>query len=259
MKSDLNLAREAAVEAGNIILKYYRSDYEIEQKGYHNPVTTADKKADQTIKKTLLTARPEYGWLSEETKDSSTRLKKRFVWIVDPIDGTKEFINGVPEFAVSIALVEYGEPILGVIYNPVTKEIFYAEKNKGSFFNNTKIKCSSKEKISEMKILISRSELKRGDWNEYVDIFGCVEPVGSVAYKLAMTAAGKADVFISLKPKNEWDVCAGHCIINEAGGRLVNLSGDRRRYNLENPLIDFGIISGDSIAVNKILPVLKIK
>ena len=259
MESDLNLAKEAAVEAGNIILKYYRSDYEIEQKGYHNPVTTADKKADQTIKKTLLTARPEYGWLSEETKDSPIRLKKRFVWIVDPIDGTKEFINGIPEFVVSIALVEYGEPILGVIYNPVAKEIFYAAKNKGSFFNSTKIKCSSKEKISEMKILSSRSELKRGDWNEYVDMFGYVKPVGSVAYKLAMTAAGKADVFISLKPKNEWDICAGHCIVNEAGGRLVDLNGNKRRYNLENPLIDFGIIAGDSIAIKKILPVLNIK
>ena len=213
MIADINLAKEAAIKAGKIILRYYKADYQIEQKGYQNPVTTADKKADETIKKILMTARPEYGWLSEETKDSSIRLNKRFVWIVDPIDGTKEFINGIPEFVVSIALVEYGEPIIGVIYNPVKKEIFVAAKNMGSFFNETKIECTSKEKISAMKILNSRSELKRGDWNDYIDKFASIKPVGSVAYKLALTSAGKADVFISLRPKNEWDICAGNCII----------------------------------------------
>jgi myo-inositol-1(or 4)-monophosphatase len=259
MIADINLAKEAAIKAGKIILRYYKADYQIEQKGYQNPVTTADKKADETIKKILMTARPEYGWLSEETKDSSIRLNKRFVWIVDPIDGTKEFINGIPEFVVSIALVEYGEPIIGVIYNPVKKEIFVAAKNMGSFFNETKIECTSKEKISEMTILNSRSELKRGDWNDYIEIFGNMKPVGSVAYKLALTSAGKADVFISLRPKNEWDICAGNCIINEAGGKLVDLRGNKRKYNLDNTLIDFGIIAGDSIAVSKILPVVKTK
>ena len=259
MIADINLAKEAAIKAGKIILRYYKADYQIEQKGYQNPVTTADKKADETIKKILMTARPEYGWLSEETKDSSIRLNKRFVWIVDPIDGTKEFINGIPEFVVSIALVEYGEPIIGVIYNPVKKEIFVAAKNMGSFFNETKIECTSKEKISEMTILNSRSELKRGDWNDYIEIFGNMKPVGSVAYKLALTSAGKADVFISLRPKNEWDICAGNCIVNEAGGKLVDLRGNKRKYNLDNTLIDFGIIAGDSIAVSKILPVVKTK
>jgi len=259
MIADINLAKEAAIKAGKIILRYYKADYQIEQKGYQNPVTTADKKADETIKKILMTARPEYGWLSEETKDSSIRLNKRFVWIVDPIDGTKEFINGIPEFVVSIALVEYGEPIIGVIYNPVKKEIFVAAKNMGSFFNETKIESTSKEKISEMTILNSRSELKRGDWNDYIEIFGNMKPVGSVAYKLALTSAGKADVFISLRPKNEWDICAGNCIVNEAGGKLVDLRGNKRKYNLDNTLIDFGIIAGDSIAVSKILPVVKTK
>ena len=259
MIADINLAKEAAIKAGKIILRYYKADYQIEQKGYQNPVTTADKKADEAIKKILINARPEYGWLSEETKDSSIRLNKKFVWIVDPIDGTKEFINGIPEFVVSIALVEYGEPIIGVIYNPVKKEIFVAAKNMGSFFNETKIECTSKEKISEMTILNSRSELKRGDWNDYIDIFGNMKPVGSVAYKLALTSAGKADVFISLRPKNEWDICAGNCIVNEAGGKLVDLRGNKRKYNLDNTLIDFGIIAGDSIAVSKILPVVKTK
>ena len=259
MKVDMNLAKEAAVEAGKVILKYYKADYEIEEKGYHNPVTTADKKADEIIKTFLMNARPEYGWLSEETKDSSLRLNKKFIWIVDPIDGTKEFIKGIPEFVVSIALVEEGEPIIGVIFNPVKKEMFVAAKNLGSFFNGTKIKCISKEKISEMSILNSRSELKRGDWNEYIDTFGELNPVGSVAYKLALTAAGEADACISLRPKNEWDICAGNCIINEAGGALVDLNGNPRKYNLKNTLIDFGIVAGNAISVKKVLPIVEIK
>ena len=86
-----------------------------------------------------------------------------------------------------------------------------------------------------------------------------MKPVGSVAYKLALTSAGKADVFISLRPKNEWDICAGNCIVNEAGGKLVDLRGNKRKYNLDNTLIDFGIIAGDSRAVSKILPVVKTK
>ena len=259
MKVDMNLAKEAAVEAGKVILKYYKADYEIEEKGYHNPVTTADKKADETIKKVLMTATPEYGWLSEETKDSSLRLNKKFIWIVDPIDGTKEFIKGIPEFVVSIALVEEGEPIIGVIFNPVKKEMFVAAKKMGSFLNGSKIKCTSKERISNMSILNSRSELKRGDWNKYIDTFGKLSSVGSVAYKLALTATGKADVFISLRPKNEWDICAGNCIINEAGGALVDLNGNPRKYNLKNTLIDFGIVAGNAITVKKVLPIVEIK
>ena len=106
MKSDLILAKGAAIEAGGLILNYYKSDYEIKDKGYHNPVTTADNAADTRLREILTEARPEYGWLSEETVDSPERLTKERVWVVDPLDGTKEFIEGVPHFVVSIALVE---------------------------------------------------------------------------------------------------------------------------------------------------------
>ncbi|HCI16056.1 MAG TPA: 3'(2'),5'-bisphosphate nucleotidase CysQ, partial [Candidatus Marinimicrobia bacterium] len=122
MISELNIAKDAAFEAGSIIMSYYNTDYEIKDKGYHNPVTTADHAADTLLKKTLMAARPDYGWLSEETVDSPARLSKERVWVVDPLDGTKEFIEGVPNFVVSVALVENGYPVVGVLYNPVTKE-----------------------------------------------------------------------------------------------------------------------------------------
>ena len=257
MDSDLKLAINASFKAGEIIMKYYRNDYEIKEKGYHNPVTTADKAADNFLKRTLMEDRPEYGWLSEETVDSFERLNKRKVWIVDPLDGTKEFIDGVANFVVSIGLVQDGYPIIGVLYNPVSKELFSAAKNEGAFLNGMAIKCSSKKKISDMSLLISRSELRRGLWSSYLEKFQKLMPIGSVAYKLGLTAASKADIFASLRPKNEWDICAGNCIINEAGGKLIDLNGKRVIFNEETTLIQPGLIAGEKSAVDKTLTILK--
>ena len=188
MNSNLNLAKEAAIEAGSIIMKYYQKDYDVHQKSYHNPVTTADKEADEKIKEILLSNNSDYGWLSEETVDSKERLSKKYIWVVDPLDGTKEFIEGIPNFVVSIALVEDNKPILGVLYNPVTGEIFSAAKNCGSFLNGDLISCSTKSNLNQMVILNSRSETNRGLWNSYTNIFKELKPIGSVAYKLGLTA-----------------------------------------------------------------------
>jgi myo-inositol-1(or 4)-monophosphatase len=256
MKSDLHLAKDAAIEAGKIILSYYKSDYEIRDKGYHNPVTTADHAADTFLKETLTKDRPEYGWLSEETVDSPGRLSKDRVWVVDPLDGTKEFIEGVPNFVVSVALVEKGFPIVGVLYNPVTKETFTAAKDEGAYLDGELIRCTAKENLNDMVILNSRSETRRGLWSPFDGTFGELRAIGSVAYKLGLTAAGKADIFASLRPKNEWDICAGNCIINEAGGKLIDLHGNPRQYNLEKTLITPGLIAGKIDAVDKTLKVL---
>ena len=256
MKSDLHFAKDAAIEAGNIIMKYYKADYEIRDKGFHNPVTTADHAADTFLKETLTKARPNYGWLSEETVDSPDRLSKDRVWVVDPLDGTKEFIEGVPNFVVSVALVEKGFPIVGVLYNPVTKETFTAAKDEGAYLDGELIRCTAKENLNDMVILNSRSETRRGLWSPFDGTFGELRAIGSVAYKLGLTAAGKADIFASLRPKNEWDICAGNCIINEAGGKLIDLYGNPRQYNLEKTLITPGLIAGKIDAVDKTLKVL---
>ena len=257
MNSDLHIAENAAIEAGILIMNYYKTDYEIRDKGYHNPVTTADHAADSRLKEILMVARPNYGWLSEETVDSPERLTKDRVWVVDPLDGTKEFIEGVPNFVVSIALVENGDPIVGVLYNPVTKETFTAAKGEGAFLNGKSIFCTAKENVSEMVILNSRSETRRGLWKSYGNTFGELKAIGSVAYKLGLTAAGQADIFASLRPKNEWDICAGNCIINEAGGKLIDLNGNRVVFNREKTLIEPGLIAGNIDAVDKTFEVLK--
>lgn len=257
MNSDLSIAKTAAIEAGDIILNYYKADYEIKDKGYHNPVTTADNAADTRLKEILMVARPNYGWLSEETVDSPERLTKDRVWIVDPLDGTKEFIEGVPHFVVSVALVENGNPIVGVLYNPVTAETFTAAKGEGAELNGEEIQCATKDNVGNMVILNSRSETRRGLWAPYDGTFGELRAIGSVAYKLGLTAAGQADIFASLRPKNEWDICAGNCIINEAGGKLIDLKGNRVVFNREKTLIEPGLIAGDIDAVDKTFEVLK--
>ena len=251
MDNDLKLAINASLKAGEIIMQYYCDDYEIKEKGYHNPVTTADKEADSYLKSTLMSARPQYGWLSEETVDSKNRLNKEKVWIVDPLDGTKEFIEGVPQFVVSIALVEKGIPIIGVLHNPVTKETFHAAKGRGAYLDRGQYRCSIKDSTRDMIILNSRSETRRGLWEPYKKHFKELRPIGSVAYKMGLTAIGKADIFATLRPKNEWDICAGTCLINEAGGKVINLNGKDITFNNQKTLIEPGLIAGYNLSVEK--------
>ena len=251
MDNDLKLAINASLKAGEIIMQYYCDDYEIKEKGYHNPVTTADNEADTYLKSTLMSARPQYGWLSEETVDSKERLHKERVWIVDPLDGTKEFIEGVPQFVVSFALVEKGIPIIGVLHNPVTNETFHAAKGEGAYLDKDQYRCSIKDSTTDMVILNSRSETRRGLWEPFKENFKELKPIGSVAYKMGLTAIGKADIFATLRPKNEWDICAGTCLINEAGGKVINLNGKDITFNNQKTLIEPGLIAGYNLSVEK--------
>lgn len=263
MSRELQTAVTAAEEAGRIILKYYRSDYEVADKGFsflhggHSPVTTADHASNDHLKKVLLSEFPQDGWFSEETADSPERLHRERVWIVDPLDGTKEFIEGVPDFVVSVALAEDHLPVLGVLYNPVTQETFTAVRGEGTRLNGTEVRCSGKSDPREMAIVSSRTETRHGLWSRYKDAFSELIPFGSVAYKLGLTAAGRADVFVSLRPKNEWDICAGHCLINEAGGKLLDLKGREVTYNNKRTRISPGLVAGNPAAVDNTLAVLK--
>ena len=209
---------------------YYQDAFNVRDKSPDNPVTDADLAADKLLREQLLALLPEAGWLSEETADNPARLDKTLVWVVDPLDGTKEFVMGIPEFTVSVALVEYGRPILGVIYNPPTGELFAGYKGGGVTYNGEATAVSRREQLTGALVHASRSEIKKGEFAPFADIFE-LKVVGSVAYKLAQVAAGQADATWSRGPKHEWDVCAGAFLVEQAGGAAVDLSGDPMMFN----------------------------
>src|SRR5271170_1057306 len=228
---ELTVARDAAIAAGKILQRYFRDGgYQIDSKGKNNPVTTADFEADSELKQILLDACPEYGWLSEETADNDDRLSRERVWIVDPLDGTKEFIKGIPEFVVAIALADHGVPVMGVSYNPIKDELFSGIPGMGCFLDGKPVTVSNTATLENSTILASRSETARGEWKAYEGRV-TVRPIGSVAYKLALVAAGQADATFTLTPKSEWDIASGVALIIAAGGRVTDLNGGEVRFN----------------------------
>jgi len=234
MRDELKLAIEAARQAGAITLQFYGGKYQIDYKERRDPVTSADLAADACLKEQLLGAYPEYGWLSEETADSPQRLQQERLWIVDPIDGTREFIAGIPEYVVSIALVEAGEPIVGVLYNPAADQLFAAVRGGGTFLNGRRVFCSETTRLDQAVLIASRSETKRGEIEPFRPHLREVRPVGSVAYKLAVVAAAlHGDFNLSVQPKSEWDVCAGDLLVREAGGQMLDLDGRVRRWTMK--------------------------
>lgn len=228
--------------AGDVVMSYYQSSYDVKDKAPDNPVTEADLASDTLLKERLLALLPEAGWLSEETRDNPDRLDKKYLWCVDPIDGTKEFIMGIPEFTISVALVEDGLPILAVIYNPDTKELYHAAKGEGFYFNEERHCASERTELSGATIIdASRSERKRGEFAPFEDDM-TIRTMGSVAYKLARVAAGQCDATWSRGPKNEWDICAGVLLVQEAGGVAVDLSNRPMTFNQSHPKVN-GIIA----------------
>ncbi len=264
MKEEFTIAMDAARRAGSLILEFYEGDYDVRDKQQdrddgvtvtgakqlrdadYDPVTSADRAADDSLRRDLLQAFPEIGWLSEETVDDAVRLEHKQVWIVDPIDGTKEFLSGIPEFVVSVALVADGVPVVGVIYNPSRGELYSAVQGGGTFLNGKRVFCTDTTRLEEATVIVSRSEDARGEIDPLRQHLKEIHPIGSVAYKLAVVAAGGADLNVSVQPKNEWDVCAGDLLVREAGGHMVDLNGAVRRYNQADPLIGGGLAAGNA-------------
>jgi len=235
------VAEEAARAAGDIIRAFYAGPYQVREKSRDNPVTEADLRANECIRERIRSSFPGDGWLSEETWDSPERLSCRRVWIVDPLDGTKEFIQHIPELAVCIALVEDGEPIIGVSFNPITDELFSGGRGVPLLRNGVRAHVSDVAELSQARILASRSEDARGEWEAYKSQMR-VTLTGSVAYKLALIAAGLGDATFSLTPKHEWDICAGAMLITAGGGRMSDCDGRPLRFNNPKPLVP-GIIA----------------
>lgn len=235
---------QLSVEAGHEILRIYETDYAIEHKDDKTPLTEADMAAHHIIDAGLQRLTPQIPILSEESDEVPFAERKQWTcyWLVDPLDGTREFIKRNGEFTVNIALIENGESVLGVVYAPVLKTSYYARRGAGAFRKNngqaataihTRRPCAS-------PVLIAGSRSHRGDsLNAYLDRLDDYEiiSVGS-SLKSCMVAEGSADVYPRLGPTSEWDTAAAQCVVEEAGGRLTDTKMQSLRYNTKDSLLN---------------------
>lgn len=235
----------ALQEARKIFDRFTPGKVATEYKSGSDPVTEADRQLDAALRTALL--RDGEGWLSEESVDDPSRLGREYVWIVDPLDGTREFVTGIPEFCASIGLVKDGRPIAGGICNPATGEFFLGSIAGGLFYNGKAKTSSARTQLQGATVLASRSETKRGEWKQFEDAPFTVKPMGSVAYKLARVAAGLDDATFTLTPKNEWDIAAGVALVASGGGFARPLHQQEFLFNQRSPLLPGLIASGSGL------------
>jgi myo-inositol-1(or 4)-monophosphatase len=254
---DLALALDAVRAAAIVVMRSFGTKMDVVLKSPDQPLTQADLDSDKLIEDMLMYGRPDYGWLSEETADRPERRERELVWIVDPIDGTRSFIAGRPEFAISIGLARAGAAVMGVVCNPATNELFWAVAGEGAWGARAgeaarRLSIRSAADDTGLPVLLaSRSEIARGEFERFQSAWK-IEPRGSTAYKLASVASGVGDAFFSRGPKSEWDVCAGALIVEEAGGVATQLDGSPYRYNKPDPHVR-GVVAGTRDAHERIV------
>ncbi len=233
---DLDRIRRALDRAAGAVRPFTPGEVaHVEKSDRGDPVTAADHAIDRVLRETLPEAGE--GWLSEETVDDRSRLERRRIWIVDPLDGTREFVDGIPEWCISVALVEAGIPVAGGILNPATGERVVGSVETGVELNGEPAGPTGRTELEGAEVLASRSEVGRGEWERYDEAPFRVHPCGSVAYKLALVAAGSADATWTLVPKHEWDVAGGAALVRAAGLRVIHADGTEPAFNQADSLL----------------------
>ena len=229
-QKDLELLTELGKEAGEIGLKWFGKDPEVWMKEGQSPVSEADFAIDSFLKEKLLEARPDYGWLSEESDDNEERLAAKRVFVVDPIDGTRGFINGHKQWCVSVAVVEDNRPVVGVLECPALKETITANTGNGAYCNGTSIRSKTVDETEKLMVTGPRSfqSVANNLGNREIEALPFVP---SLAYRIAMVAMGTADMSLARASAKDWDLAAADIIAHEALGRLSNMKGDFLRYN----------------------------
>jgi myo-inositol-1(or 4)-monophosphatase len=239
---------EALKAAASSISPFLVEKPKVEYKSGRDPVTEADRIANRTLRDALL--QDGEGWLSEESVDDLSRLAMERLWIVDPIDGTREFVSGIPEWCISVGFIESGRAVAGGICNPVTREFFLGTVDEGVRLNGNPVCVSRCHRMEEAVVLASRTEVTQGEWDCFRDAPFVTRPVGSVAYKLALVAAGMADATWTRSPKNEWDIAAGTALVQAAGGIIRKLDGSEIRFNNPSPRFSGLLACGPQLALH---------
>jgi myo-inositol-1(or 4)-monophosphatase len=244
---DLARIREGLLAAAESVRPYVPGEVAFERKEERgDPVTAADHAADALLRRIL--PQPGEGWLSEESVDDPSRLGRERVWVVDPIDGTREFVEGIPEWCVSIGLLEHDVPVAGGIFNPATDELVIGSVETGVTYNGAPARVREPREDEPPTVLASRSEIGRGEWDGLEKEGVVVRPCGSVAYKLSLVAAGLADATWTVVPKSEWDVAAGCALVRAAGGVVTLADGTEPRFNKAKPVFPNFVAGAPALA-----------
>ena len=264
---ELRIALDLAREAGAAILDLYEGPLHIEQKANaddREPVTQADKLANELIVQRLQSEFPDDGILAEESIDTSRRLKKQRVWMIDPLDGTTGFIEGNGDFAVQIGLTENGQCVLGVVYQPLTGVLYRAVRGSGTWierpgFESERGRVSAHEEISTMRLAASRSH-RSPRMDKVVSAFGLKEEVrrGSVGIKIGLLVEQQCDLYVHLSPRTkQWDTCAPEIILLEAGGLITDLFGGPLIYNRAEVQNRNGVVASNGVSHKAIIESLR--
>ncbi|MEJ6395785.1 3'(2'),5'-bisphosphate nucleotidase CysQ [Gymnodinialimonas sp. 2305UL16-5] len=239
---DLALLIDAAHSAGEIARHYFRRDPQVWDKGVDDPVTEADLAIDTMLRETLLAARPNYGWLSEETEDSTARLSSEYVFICDPIDGTRAFIEGGKSFAHSLAVARGGQVTAAAIYLPVREKLYAAALGHGAELNGMPVSVRPAVALDQSEVLTTKPNMDPRHWPHGTPpVKRAYRP--SLAYRMSLVGEGRFDAMMTFRPTWEWDIAAGALIIAEAGGAVSDGTGKALRFNNATPQVD-GLIAG---------------
>lgn len=231
---DLTLLTEAALAAGPIALRYWKQSPQVWEKPGQGPVTEADFAVNTALRDHLRTARPDYGWLSEEDPDTTDRLSAKRLFVIDPIDGTRAFIAGETSFALSMAVVEAGQAIAGVVYLPAMDALYAADMQGPARKNGVPIRATARADITGATLLTSKPNLMAAHWPGGVpDLKTSFR--SSLAYRLALVAEGRFDGMLTLRDSWEWDVAAGGLIASRAGAVVTDRNNSRLIYNAPHP------------------------
>ncbi|MEH6833548.1 MAG: 3'(2'),5'-bisphosphate nucleotidase CysQ [Falsihalocynthiibacter arcticus] len=237
MVADIDLLIDAAYASGEIAKKYWKKTPDVwEKSGGAGPVTEADLAIDRMLKSELTHARPDYGWLSEETEDTSDRLNREHVFIIDPIDGTRAFIEGSPAFSHSLAIAKNGVVTAAAVYLPALDRLYCATKHGNATLNRDRIDASTRSKIDGATTLAAKTNFSAHLWQGPVPQFDH-HFRSSLAYRLCLIAHGRFDVMLTLRDTWEWDVAAGSLIAERAGACVTDQIGQRALFNNPRPML----------------------
>jgi len=261
MDKELELAKNLAVDAGAILMRYYSPSVLVDWKAPGDPVTAADREANEFIVSNLRTEFPDHGILSEEEEDDFVRLDRAKVWMIDPMDGTLEFIEHREDFAVQIGLVDAGVPILGVVYQPVTDKLYYAAAGAGAFLKSagvtTPLHVSAEDTAARLVLAVSRSHRSKRieAIRDRLRIKETIE-MGGVGLKVGLVCEGRAHIYIHPGNKTKlWDTCAPEAILREAGGRMTDTMNNPLQYNGKEHRNLYGLIATNTVMHDRVVEV----